>query len=89
MQTIVILLQEQVAQINDLKEVNKMKTTNRLELTETQKKIILEILLREMQSINNDVGKYAINENISKFLKEHKEKVHEIYQMINVSMEDE
>ena len=66
-----------------------MKTTNRLELTETQKKIMLEVLLREMQSINDDIGKYAFNKNISEPLKEHKEKVYEIYQMINTSMKDE
>jgi len=66
-----------------------MKTTNELKLTETQKKIMLEVLLREMQSINDDMGKYAFNENISESLREHKEKVYEIYQMINVSMEDE
>lgn len=66
-----------------------MKTTNKLELTETQKKIMLEVLLREMQSINDDIGKYAFNKNVSESLKEHKEKVHEIYQMIIVSMKDE
>ena len=66
-----------------------MKTTNELKLTEAQKKIILEVLLREMQSINDDIGKYAFNKNVSESLREHKEKVYEIYQMINVSMEDE
>ena len=66
-----------------------MKTTNKLELTEAQKKIILEVLLRELQSINDDIGKYAFNKNVSESLREHKEKVYEIYRMINVSMEDE
>lgn len=66
-----------------------MKTTNDLKLTEAQKEIVLDILLREIQSINNDIGKYASNKNISKFLKERKDRVYEIYQMINISMEDE
>ena len=66
-----------------------MKTTNELELTETQKKITLDILLREMQSINADIGKYAFNKNVSESLKEHKENVYEIYHLIIASMEDE
>lgn len=66
-----------------------MKTANKLELTETQKKIILDILLGEMQSINDDIGKYTFNKNVSESLKEHKERVHEIYQLFVASMEDE
>lgn len=66
-----------------------MKTTNKLELTETQKKIILDILLRELQSINDDISKYAFNKDVSESLREHKEKVYEIYQLVNASMEDE
>ena len=65
-----------------------MKTTNRLELTGTQKEIVLEVLLRELQSINDDISKYAFNKNVSESLREHKEKVHEIYQLVNTSMED-
>lgn len=66
-----------------------MKTKNKLELTETQKEIVLEVLLRELQNINDDISKYAFNKNISEPLKEHKEKVYEIYQLVNASMEDE
>ena len=66
-----------------------MKTKNKLELTENQKKILLNTLLRELQSINDDISKYAFDKNISEPLKEHKEKVYEIYQLVNASMEDE
>ena len=66
-----------------------MKTTNELKLTETQKEIVLEVLLRELQSINDDIGKYAFNKNVLESLREHKEKVYEIYQLVNASMEDE
>lgn len=66
-----------------------MKTKNKLELTENQKKILLNTLLRELQSINDDISKYAFDKNISEPLKEHKEKVYEIYQLVNASMEEE
>ena len=65
-----------------------MKTKNKLELTENQKKILLNTLLRELQSINDDISKYAFDKNISEPLKEHKEKVYEIYQLVNASMEE-
>ena len=65
-----------------------MKTTNDLKLTETQKKIMIEILLREIRGINEDICKYAFNESVSKSLREHKERVHEIYQLVIASMED-
>ena len=66
-----------------------MKTKNKLELTEKQKKIVLEVLLRELQSINDDIGKYAFNKDISESLREHKEKVFEVYSIVNNSMEEE
>lgn len=66
-----------------------MKTTNKLELTETQKKIILEVLLRELQSISDDIGKYAFNTNVSESLKEHKDRVYEIYTTVVSSLKDD
>ena len=65
-----------------------MKTTNKFELTGIQKKMILDILLGEMQSINDDIVKYAFDKNISESLKGRREKVNEIYQLVIASMED-
>ena len=50
--------------------------------------MILDILLGEMQSINDDIGKYAFDKNISESLKGRREKVNEIYQLVIASMED-
>ena len=66
-----------------------MKTTNKLELTETQKELLINSLLRELHNIDNDISKYCFDEKISEPLKKHRNEMYEIYKKVVDSKEDE
>ena len=66
-----------------------MKTTNKLELTENQKDMLINALLRELHTIDGDVIKYAFDETISEPLKRHRNEMYEIYKKVVDSKKDE
>lgn len=66
-----------------------MKTTNKLELTENQKDMLINALLRELHTIDGDVSKYAFDETILEPLKKHRDEMYEIYKKVVNSKEDE
>lgn len=68
-----------------------MKTKNKLELTENQKKILLDVLLTELNTCNKDLERYLgeTTNNVAVALESYKKEVYELFQTINNSMEEE
>ncbi len=65
-----------------------MKTTNELKLTEAQKEMLINALLRELHTIDGDISKYAFDETILEPLKKHRHEMYEIYKKVVNSKED-
>ena len=67
----------------------KANKINSIELTEKQKRLLTDVLLNIMQGYDITITKYGFHSSITKPLKELKEEVYAIFQIINSSIKED